>query len=556
MALSGLLPDAPTPPNPVATAAAQTGTNVATAVANSYLNNINQSTPTGSLTYNTGTPYSWSDPSTGQTYSIPRWSVNQSLTQPQQNIFDLGQQTQTNLANMAQNQSQSLGDFLGKPFNPLQTGQQLSDPMAYFNAYPDIQQAYQQSHLPGETPAAFAVRHYQNNGAAEGRTAGASYVTPPNAGDASSLNVGQAQGDIADVGQQQSTFGDAGQQQSTFGDAGDITRSYGPADNFSADRQRVEESLYQRMDPQLQRDRAALDAKLADQGVQYGSPAYQAAHDQFERQVTDTRLGITQTAGQEQQRMMDMAAQQAGFQNAAQQQAYTQAQGRGQFANDAQAQMFAQAQARGSFANSAQQQNFAQAAARNTASNAALAQNQAQAQNIFNARNAQRQQYLSEQYQQRNQPINEITSLLSGSQVQMPQQLSTPTSQIPTTDFAGILNNRFSQDMSIYQQQSNNFNSLMGGILGAAGGIGGGYLRSDRRSKENIDRIGTIFGVNDDRDENLPIYRYSYKDDPMSVRHIGPMAQDVEEIDPHAVRTFGKTKYIDKTRLGSILKVA
>ena len=69
---------------------------------------------------------------------------------------------------------------------------------------------------------------------------------------------------------------------------------YGPGD-FS--RSHVEESLYQRMDPQLQRDRQALEARLADQGIQVGSMAHQQAMDQFNRQLTDTRLGITQTAG-------------------------------------------------------------------------------------------------------------------------------------------------------------------------------------------------------------------------------------------------------------------
>ena len=42
-------PDPPTPPNPYQTAAAQTGTNVSTGVANAFLNNVNQNTPEGSL---------------------------------------------------------------------------------------------------------------------------------------------------------------------------------------------------------------------------------------------------------------------------------------------------------------------------------------------------------------------------------------------------------------------------------------------------------------------------------------------------------------------------
>ena len=60
-------PDPPTPPNPYQTAAAQTGTNVATGVANAFLNNVNQSNPQGSLNYDVSGTYSWQDPSTGQT---------------------------------------------------------------------------------------------------------------------------------------------------------------------------------------------------------------------------------------------------------------------------------------------------------------------------------------------------------------------------------------------------------------------------------------------------------------------------------------------------------
>ena len=59
------------PPNPYQTAAAQTGTNVSTGVANAFLNNVNQNTPEGSLRYDVTGNYDWRDPSTGQTYSIP-----------------------------------------------------------------------------------------------------------------------------------------------------------------------------------------------------------------------------------------------------------------------------------------------------------------------------------------------------------------------------------------------------------------------------------------------------------------------------------------------------
>ena len=64
-------------------------------------------------------------------------------------------------------------------------------------------------------------------------------------------------------------FSASGDQQYYFGDAGPITRTYGPADNFSADRARVEESLYGRLNPQLWLERGRIEQQLADQGIRY-----------------------------------------------------------------------------------------------------------------------------------------------------------------------------------------------------------------------------------------------------------------------------------------------
>src|ERR1700712_3133148 len=46
-------PSTPAVPDPVKTAAAQTSSNVATGTANAYLNDVNQVTPDGALTYTT-----------------------------------------------------------------------------------------------------------------------------------------------------------------------------------------------------------------------------------------------------------------------------------------------------------------------------------------------------------------------------------------------------------------------------------------------------------------------------------------------------------------------
>ena len=118
-------------------------------------------------------------------------------------------------------------------------------------------------------------------------------------------------------------------QASTSFDPGwDITKSYGAGD-FSQDRQKVEDALMSRINPQLSRERGNIEQRLADQGIRYGSQAYQSAMDDYNRQATDTRFGAISEAGQEQQRMMDMAAQRAGFENAAQAQGYQQKSGAG-----------------------------------------------------------------------------------------------------------------------------------------------------------------------------------------------------------------------------------
>jgi hypothetical protein len=184
-----------------------------------------------------------------------------------------------------------------------------------------------------------------------------------------------------------------------------------------------------------------------------------------------------------------------------------------------------------------------------------LAQQTNQAQAGFNAAEAARNQWLQEQYANRNQPINEISALMSGSQVSQPNFVNAPSTQIPTTDVAGITQQGFQNQMGLYNTQSQQYNALLGGVLG----LGAGAIKmSDRREKDDIDKIGTVFAANTDgARKKLPIYQYSYKDDPDSVRHIGPMAQDVEKITPEAVEEHEGVKYIRPRQvMGSIIKAA
>lgn len=110
-------PSAPTPPDPRDTSSAATGTSVATAIANSGLQNVNRVGPDGStLTYAQTGEQSFTDPFTGKTYQIPNYTATERLGETAQGIFDANQSAQGNLANTARDQSAFLQQYLGQPF--------------------------------------------------------------------------------------------------------------------------------------------------------------------------------------------------------------------------------------------------------------------------------------------------------------------------------------------------------------------------------------------------------------------------------------------------------
>lgn len=160
-----------------------------------------------------------------------------------------------------------------------------------------------------------------------------------------------------------------------------------------------------------------------------------------------------------------------------------------------------------------------------------------------------RGQAVQEALAQRNQPINEITALLSGSQVSQPNFVNTQQPTIPTTDTAGIINSNYNQRLSAWQQEQQQSNALLGGLFGL--GSAGIFKWSDRRLKTDIKKIGeTTDGQN--------LYSYRYKGD--SEPQIGLMAQEVERRDPGAVIEVGGVKAVNYDRalpaMGSILRAA
>lgn len=106
---------APTPPRE--TSAAQTGSSVSTSIANAFLQNMDETTPDGTKTFNQTGSYSFTDPYTGQTYTVPRFSVTQTLSDAQQAIKDQNDVASLNLSTLGADLSGQLGQKLTGNFS-------------------------------------------------------------------------------------------------------------------------------------------------------------------------------------------------------------------------------------------------------------------------------------------------------------------------------------------------------------------------------------------------------------------------------------------------------
>jgi hypothetical protein len=134
-----------------------------------------------------------------------------------------------------------------------------------------------------------------------------------------------------------------------------------------------------------------------------------------------------------------------------------------------------------------------------------------------------------------NLPLNTLSALRSGSQVQNPSFVN--SAQQATTGGADLLG---AAQMG-YNAQMGNFNAgqaaqqgLNSGLMGLGGTLGAAAIMSDIRTKEHIKAIGWL-------PNGLPVYEYEYKpewkDEAGHGKFIGVMAQEVEMVKPEAVFT-------------------
>jgi hypothetical protein len=224
-------PKSPTPPDPAATAAAQTASNKETAYWNAVLNNVNQVTPYGNLTYKqTGG---------GKTYNtdaynkaLETWSSTPSQMTPQ-TTYSGGPGQRTTMVD-SRGAAPKLEDFF--------TGESPPQFTSTIELSPEQKAIY------------------------DSQT--------------------RSQGQLSTLGEEQ--IGRIRNSVSTPFSFEGVPDAFSAEDAQTASR-RGEEALMSRLDPQFARDEEALRTRLINQGIGQGSQAYNTEFDRFNQARNDAR---------------------------------------------------------------------------------------------------------------------------------------------------------------------------------------------------------------------------------------------------------------------------
>ena len=221
-----------------------------------------------------------------------------------------------------------------------------------------------------------------------------------------------------------------------------------------------QQAIMSRLQPQLTQNENATRQRLANQGLVTGGEAYENEMRTMGQNRNDLEL--------------QAAAQGINLDAMMNQQGFGQAQARGQFGNEAQQSQFNAALQNAGMGNTALQQDYQNQLAAQTAQNAAAAQNFNQQLGMAQFGNTAQQQSLDQQLALRNQPLNQITGLMSGSQMQMPQFQGYQGANIAAAPIYQGVQDTFSGQMDQYgiRQAAKNATTQglmsMGGSLGAA----------------------------------------------------------------------------------------
>ena len=141
--------------------------------------------------------------------------------------------------------------------------------------------------------------------------------------------------------------------------------------------------------------------------------------------------------------------------------------------------------------------------------------------NIYNRQMGNRNQWLGEQQYQREQPMNELMSMLRGQQSYTNPNFSPFYNQqgAAGADVLGAGQQQYAAQMDAYNAKQQNKSNLLGTAAGLAGTI-----FSDARLKTNVEFVGM-------HSCGVPFYEY----DIFGERQRGVMAQELLEVMPEAV---------------------
>lgn len=415
--MSFLCPSPPPPPpatDYAAAARAQGTANLQSGLQSASLSNPNIISPYGNQTV------SWD---TTSNPDMPQATVTQTLTPEAQKTLEAQQQVQYSLADLGKQGIGTAQKVLGSPFE--YTG-------------PDIQTSL---NAPGPLNYGPNASDYLAKGGPSGDAYGFARSINPN-----QYGLAQQNLDLSGVTKMPVNAGMTGQQ-----------------------------AIMARLQPELAQQSAATAQQLANQGITPGSEAYNNAM-RVQQQGQNDLLSQAALQGLN----LDIGANQQGFNqalsaadlyNAGLGQNFGQGLSAQQLQNSAIGQNFGQGQAATSMQNAAAGQNFGQAATSAGLYN--QAQNQGFNQNLQGAQfgNTAVQQALAQQLQLRNQPLNEITALMSGSQIQNPQFQGYSGANVAAAPVFQGAQAAGQQATDIYGQQMAGYNAGMGALGSAAGGL-------------------------------------------------------------------------------------
>lgn len=245
-------PKAPAAPDPQATANAQAAANKDTAITQAALNRINQYSPYGSVTFS-------------QTGGGPKYNMdayNSSLASWQK-------------AMDAQKSASAINPETGRPYgNQRATAAPPPMPtMEQFRIGSDVPQYSQTTSFSPEQQRIYDL----TTGLQE-----------------QALGIGKG------------VLGNVSNAVSKPFSLEGLPKAPGSGD-FTADRDLVVNALLDRNQPQMDRSRSALEAKLANQGITVGSEAFRKRMDDINRQENDFRLAALTAGGAEQSRLFGLA---------------------------------------------------------------------------------------------------------------------------------------------------------------------------------------------------------------------------------------------------------